>query len=739
MTQITPFWLRAGSLTPDLQNHAIPALLRLPLRLRGRAHVVALIDETGQVLAEEPVGIQVLSASGVVLDEGQVVPPLGAVFLPKGTASITTLSPRRLRLGLYPSNRLALKLWTFLTGDFPGRAPHRRWRDAAAAARDLRGAHAALLETSQAMRAKRATRYRRLRTAFTADFQAIVPSGAGLRLTLVSHLPEGLGLAFAKTAWQALRTQTDPMWNWVLVLDPATPAELVAWAEEMVGQDPRCRAIRLPSPPTPGMLLAQTLANVLAQDEGGPAAEPDSTPPLDPRDAPLAELPLDGALMPDAVAMVRAAFHRHRDCQLVYTDEEAYDTTGQPQEGRFKPAYNRYLLRSLDYLGHLVAVRGGSLRQVLEQHGTAGHSRHALRLALCEMLAPAAIRHIPRIAFSAPERPIAPATREDANAVSQLLKVEVSLAENGALRALYPLPDPPPLVSLVIPTRDRAELIGLALRSLIAKTLYRDFEIIIVDNGSVEPKTFALFEEIKAAWPRTRIVRDDGDFNYPRICNAGVKAASGSLICLLNNDIEVVDGGWLGEMVSLAVLPDTGIVGAKLLFPDRTVQHAGVIVGLFDYAAHWFTHAAPDTPGPLARLVVRSNMSAVTGACLLISRLCWEAIGPLDEERFAEDCNDIDLCLRARAGGFEVVWTPFACLIHHESASRGRRRSRAHRNRLKAQRARMETRWQTSILVDPHYNPNQSRTSLNAGVAHHPEGPRDPRTDAIGPPFPDAR
>ncbi len=124
-------------------------------------------------------------------------------------------------------------------------------------------------------------------------------------------------------------------------------------------------------------------------------------------------------------------------------------------------------------------------------------------------------------------------------------------------------------------------------------------------------------------------------------------------------------------------------------------------------------------------------MSAVTGACLMIGRACWDKIGPLDAERFAEDCNDIDLCLRARQAGYEVVWTPFATLLHHESASRGRRRTKAHRERLKAQRRRMEDLWGTRTLVDPHYNPNLSRSSLHAALAEAPEGPRDPRTEEI--------
>ncbi|OYW37586.1 MAG: hypothetical protein B7Z45_05430 [Azorhizobium sp. 12-66-6] len=327
----------------------------------------------------------------------------------------------------------------------------------------------------------------------------------------------------------------------------------------------------------------------------------------------------------------------------------------------FKPAFNRHLLRAVDYFGDLVALRTAHARAIGGARAYLPLAwRYDLLLRAAGALPPEAIRHIPRVAFGRRGAggwtgfASADQAREAARALEDATGAPVEIRADLKLRPHYRLPDVPPLVSFVIPTRDRADLMGMALRSLIAHTAYRNFEIVIVDNGSVEPETFALFAEIQAAWPRTIVVRDDGGFNYPRICNAGVDVASGELICLLNNDIEVVDPGWLHEMVSLAALPGTGIVGAKLLFPDRTLQHAGVIAGLFRYAAHWFSHGAEDMAGHLGRLQARNNLSAVTGACLMISRACWDQIGPLDAERFAEDCNDIDLCLRARAGGFEL-------------------------------------------------------------------------------------
>ncbi|QTL03673.1 glycosyltransferase family 2 protein [Aquabacter sp. L1I39] len=554
-------------------------------------------------------------------------------------------------------------------------------------------------------------RYRRYRSAHVGDFQDIAPPAKDLRLTFVTILDSANTRAEVRGAYDALQGQTDPEWEWVVTATRDAPGDLIAWVRTLLTNAPHCRVVA-GAPANEG-----PVARALSGIAGGL----------------VAELPLSGAPTRDAVAMIRATFAEHVACEIVYTDEEMIDGRGQPEGGLFKPAFNRHLLRSTDYIGHIVAARANTLRRAPRRWLDGG--RHMLRLAVIDTLPPSAIRHIPRVAFSR-RGPChtAPGALELA-AASRILGVQVTDTPDGFLKAHYPVPQPEPLVSIVIPTRDRADLMGMALRSLTTRTDYKNFEIIIVDNGSVEEKTFALFEEVRETWPRTTIIRDEGDFNYPRICNAGVAAAQGSILCLLNNDIEVVDGSWLREMVAVSALPRTGVVGAKLLFPDHSIQHAGVIVGLFRYAAHWFSHASEHAPGPFGRLVNRTNVSAVTGACLVITRKCWDEVGPLDAVRFAEDCNDIDLCLKARHAGYEVVWTPFACLIHHESASRGRRRGKAHRNRLKAQRQRMEAMWHTSTLVDPHYNPNLSRTSLHAALASAPQGPRQSRTDAI--PAPD--
>uniref|UniRef100_UPI003139DFAD glycosyltransferase family 2 protein n=1 Tax=Azorhizobium sp. AG788 TaxID=2183897 RepID=UPI003139DFAD len=700
--QIPPRWLRITRNAAGQPSATLPTSVRLKVRGKGLVFVLVLRG------VDAPIDMVFRDGAGRDLSRARMQDGEDAVFIPRGAAAVTvfTTAPA-VRLGYFPRSKLGLKLHAFLSGRFGSSGIAKRWRTAGAAARNLRGLHGALLQSSPAHRQEQADHYRRYRARYGEDAGAPVAPGADLSISFVTVLPaSGMDLAACR---DALLAQSDPGWEW-LVVQPDTVAS------DAVGADQRVRRLHPPSSDP-----ADSFNSALE------AATGTLLVPLDPCARPTRH----------AVAMLRAAFAAHPDGQMLYTDEERLDAAGHPMEGIFKPAFNPHLLRSVDYIGQSCVFRATLLRAIAgARPGFGGAVLYDLRLRAVETLPASAIYHLPRVAFSrTPDhhgdtfgpRDIDAAARavRDATGVTQVLHTE------GRLRPVYTPADPRPLVSFVIPTRDRADLLGLALRSLIALTRYREFEIIIVDNGSTEPETFALFDEVKALWPATQVVRDDGGFNYPRICNRGVDVASGALICLLNNDIEVVEPGWLDEMVALACLPGTGIVGAKLLFPDRTLQHAGVIAGLFAYAGHWFAHAAATAGGYEDRLHSRQNLSAVTGACLLISRTCWDRIGPLDAERFAEDCNDIDLCLRAMAAGYEVVWSPFACLVHHESASRGRRRAKAHRERLKAQRARFEARWHASTLVDPHYNPNLRRKSLYATLASAPEGSRAPRTASV--------
>ena len=195
------------------------------------------------------------------------------------------------------------------------------------------------------------------------------------------------------------------------------------------------------------------------------------------------------------------------------------------------------------------------------------------------------------------------------------------------------------------------------------------------------------------------------------MCNRGARLATGDAILFFNNDLEVIEPGWLGEMIECLSFDDAGIVGAKLTYPDGKVQHNGVIVGLGQAAGHWYVDAEGDDPGPMGRFAIRQTLSAVTGACMLVTKRCFEALGGFDEERFAIAYNDIDLCLRGRDAGFRTVWTPFAHLVHHESATRGSDEVGPQNARFRAEFGRLQERHGTVDFIDDAYSPFYDRRS----------------------------
>jgi GT2 family glycosyltransferase len=297
--------------------------------------------------------------------------------------------------------------------------------------------------------------------------------------------------------------------------------------------------------------------------------------------------------------------------------------------------------------------------------------------------------------------------------------LEEALARRGEPGAVEPHPEAigqycirydlcrPGRVGIVIPTRDRAHLLAVCLRALFERTEYGDFEVVIVDNGSREPRTFELFREFADRYPdRLAVVRDEGEFNFSRLVNRGVRAVCGPYLLLLNNDVEAVNDTWLRTMLEQVQRPAVGCVGARLLYPDGTVQHAGVVISRVGTAVHIFNRASPSALGRGNRLSTVTNYSAVTGACLLVRRSVYDEVGGFDES-FAVDFNDIDFCLRVRQAGYHNVLVPEAELIHHESATRGHpRASLESSQRLDAETALFRSRWTSYISSDPCVSPH---------------------------------
>jgi GT2 family glycosyltransferase len=271
-------------------------------------------------------------------------------------------------------------------------------------------------------------------------------------------------------------------------------------------------------------------------------------------------------------------------------------------------------------------------------------------------------------------------------------------------RAASRVPDPAPRVTLIIPTRDGADVLATCIRSIRALTRYPDYEIVIVDNGSVQDGTRRLFAELSAD-PAIRILPRPEPFNFSRLNNAAASEATGSILALVNNDIEATHEDWLGEMVALAIRQDVGCVGARLLYPDGRLQHGGVVIGLGGVAGHAHRFARADDPGYLGRLRAVHEVGAVTAACLVVRREVFDAVGGLDEG-LTVAFNDVDFCLKVRAAGYLNLWTPFARLIHHESLSRGRDVTPAKAKRFADEYASMQRRWGAQLLYDPYYSPH---------------------------------
>ena len=273
-----------------------------------------------------------------------------------------------------------------------------------------------------------------------------------------------------------------------------------------------------------------------------------------------------------------------------------------------------------------------------------------------------------------------------------------------------------PLVSLIIPTKNGYEVTKQAIDSILNKTTYAHYEILLVDNNSDDPKALAYFDEL-SQHEKITVLRYPHPFNYSAINNFAVQHARGEVLGLINNDVEVIDGGWLTEMVSQAMRPDIGCVGAMLYYPNDTIQHAGVVIGINGVAAHSHKHYPKSHPGYFSRLFVAQDLLAVTAACLLLRKTTFDEVGGLNERDLTVAFNDVDLCLKVHKAGYRNLWTPYAELYHHESISRGREDNPEKIARFKREVDYMLNTWHTNTLFDPYYNPNLTIERENFSIS----------------------
>ncbi len=496
-----------------------------------------------------------------------------------------------------------------------------------------------------------------------------------------------------RSAVESVRAQVYPHWELCVVNDASRKPHVRSMLDEFARKDARVRVEHLPR--NEGIAGASSRALAMARGEF------------------VALLDHDDELSPDALYEVARILNEDREIDLVYSDEDKIDVDGRRSDPFFKPDWSPDLLMSMNYITHLSVFR----RTLVEdaggfRRGYDGSQDYDLLLRATELTTK--IAHVPRVlyhwrkiwssaamsshakpyAYDAGRRALDDALRRrgEAGSVESLAVAPGLHRVRRALRAT-------PRVSIIIPTRDRRDLLEQALTSIEEKTDYPDYEIIVLDNDSSEPETLRYLETLGG---RCQVYRCPGPFNFAAINNLGAARANGEYLVFLNNDIKVSRGEWLRAMLEHAQRPEVGAVGAKLLYPDGRIQHAGLVLGISGPANHAFKGQPGDLLGYRGLTDVVRNCSAVTGACMMVRRARFEEMGGFDP-RFKVAYNDVDLCLRLRQRGYLIVSTPFAVLYHYESATRGT----LHPPDEEALCWRL---WGDVIKRgDPYYNPNLTR------------------------------
>jgi GT2 family glycosyltransferase len=492
----------------------------------------------------------------------------------------------------------------------------------------------------------------------------------------------------------SLRAQLYPDWELCIAGEAETPSVLATLATA----DPRVRLVDRARHAEPATAAAAALAQAEERH--------------------VALLAEGDRLPPHALYEIAVELCRFPETTLLYTDEDRIATSGIRSAPRFKGGWDADLLLAHDYIG-AVAVYD---RAVLIEAGgpRAGFGAaygYELALRATARMMPDRIRHLPSVLCHRPadpaltlrERALGPGSHDALLAVRTFLGTAAPAYPAPLLRAchriVWPLPAPAPPVSVIMPTRDHAELLVPAAWGVLLRTDYPDLELVIVDNDSSDALTQAAFRDLLTQ-PRVRILRHSGRFNFPAINNAAVRQARGQVVVLLNNDIDVIHADWLRELVSHAIRPDVGAVGAKLLYADGQVQHGGIVLAPGPNATH--THRLADRfdPGYDGRLAAARGCMAVTAACLAIRRDLYLEVGGMDEAGFPVAFNDLDLCLRLGERGYRIVWTPFAELFHIESKTRGTVDTEEKAAQERREVDLLDRLWRQAFRSDPFANPN---------------------------------
>lgn len=507
--------------------------------------------------------------------------------------------------------------------------------------------------------------------------------------------------SYLKELLESVQAQTYPHWELCLADGSGRDASLEGMVKRLAGGDGRIRYQLLAE----NLGIAENTNAAIRMSEGEFLALADH----------------DDLICPNALYECAKALQRRKEVEVLYTDEDKVDMSGKTYfEPNFKPDFNPDYLRSLNYICHMFVVK----RELAERVGLLrrefdGAQDYDFILRCCEQAA--GICHIPKVLYhwrchmestaSNPESKLyafeAGRRALEAHYERQGLPATAMNASYlGMYRTAYHWTEQP-LVSILIPNKDHVEDLKKCIDSIEEKSLYRNYEYIIIENNSTEGQTFAYYEELKKH-DNVTVVIYKGGFNFSRINNFGERYAKGEYLLLLNNDTEMIDGNCLQEMLNYCMREDVGIVGAKLCYEDDTIQHAGVVVGLGGVAGHAFVGAPRFDAGYQKRILCAQDYSAVTAACLMVKRSIYQEVGGLTED-FEVAFNDIDFCMKVLELGKRIVYNPYAELHHYESKSRGYEDTPEKVKRFNGEIARFQERWGAFLKAgDPCYNPNLS-------------------------------
>ena len=525
-------------------------------------------------------------------------------------------------------------------------------------------------------------------------------------LTPLFNTPEN----FLRQYIESVIGQTAP--NWQLVLVDASDADHAKVAEivrEYAANEPRIVYAKIENQG----ISANT--NAAAKLAAGPY---------------LALADHDDMLAPHAVYCAGKLL-AETDADFVYSDEALFEKTPErPKVGHFKPDYAPEYLMAVNYICHLAVFKKELFEAVGgERAACDGAQDHDLFLRIIDEMQrrdPAAKPlHIPQVLYY--WRVHAASTSSGTGAKPYAVKAaQKAVADHlaatgrrgtveegkfpGTCHVNWQIDEPQPLVSILIPNKDHVDDLEKCLHSLYAKTTYENFEVLVIENNSADRATFAYYKNLPERYENARVVTYNGGFNFSAINNFARRYAHGQYLLLLNNDVEVINGDWLTQMVGECSQPGVGICGAMLYYPDDTVQHAGVVTGLGGYAGHSHKFHKRGGSGYMFRLATVQDYSAVTAACLLVRTAVYDAVHGLDEA-FTVAFNDVDFCLRVRDAGWRIVWTPYAELYHYESKSRGSdEKDAAKKARFDAEHDRLyAVHGKENILHDPYYSPSLSK------------------------------